>query len=300
MMSAQSESTTSHPLTSSAAASHAKMSAQQARALASAVIEAASGFTWQESSGKCSQQSLLWRMLPQELLAGLMKSGVSWQGPAMTAFRFHCRRRIAGLGICGGVSLSSLYATPQAHDTAPGDPERVGRFGTKHGGRNLNDEVAAMERGLLPTPVADDTGHRKKKYAQGGTPLSMAANLLPTPTTKGNYNKAGLSERSGDGLHTAVQKMQHPILTCDGCGNQWQGPLDQPCPQCQQIRTGSATYLPTPTVGNATGGNMTRGGERSNEPLLPGVAGGPLNPPWVEWLCGFPIGWTDCEHSETA
>ena len=27
---------------------------------------------------------------------------------------------------------------------------------------------------LLPTPVADDTGHRKKKYAQGGTPLSMA------------------------------------------------------------------------------------------------------------------------------
>lgn len=29
-----------------------------------------------------------------------------------------------------------------------------------------------IERGLLPTPVADDTGHRKNRYAQGGRPLS--------------------------------------------------------------------------------------------------------------------------------
>jgi hypothetical protein len=28
-------------------------------------------------------------------------------------------------------------------------------------------------------------------------------------------------------------------------------------------------------------------------------AGGSLNPLWVEWLMGFPIGWTDCELSET-
>lgn len=33
------------------------------------------------------------------------------------------------------------WATPQAHDEHQGDPDRVGRFGTKHGGRNLNDDV---------------------------------------------------------------------------------------------------------------------------------------------------------------
>jgi hypothetical protein len=38
-----------------------------------------------------------------------------------------------------------LWPTPQAHDAAKGNPERVGRFGTKHGGRNLTDEV------LLPS-----------------------------------------------------------------------------------------------------------------------------------------------------
>jgi hypothetical protein len=33
----------------------------------------------------------------------------------------------------------------------------------------------AVAKALMPTPVADDTGHRKTKYAQGGTPLSMVA-----------------------------------------------------------------------------------------------------------------------------
>jgi len=42
--------------------------------------------------------------------------------------------------------------TPQAHDAAPGNPNRVGRYGTKHGGRNLNDEIAA---GMWISSAAD-------------------------------------------------------------------------------------------------------------------------------------------------
>lgn len=37
------------------------------------------------------------------------------------------------------------WATPTAHDSTPGDASRVGRFGTKHGGRNLNDEAVATD-----------------------------------------------------------------------------------------------------------------------------------------------------------
>jgi hypothetical protein len=29
------------------------------------------------------------------------------------------------------------------------------------------------------------------------------------------------------------------------------------------------------------------------------AAGGALNPTWVEWLMGFPLGWTDLGPSET-
>jgi len=32
---------------------------------------------------------------------------------------------------------------------------------------------------------------------------------------------------------------------------------------------------------------------------LPSAVGGKLNPTWVEWLMGFPSGWTDLEDSET-
>jgi hypothetical protein len=59
------------------------------------------------------------------------------------------------------------------------------------------------------------------------------------------------------------------------------------------------TMLPTPTVSCATGGQTSRGGKRKDEKLLAGIAGGQLNPTWVEWLMGFPLGWTDLEDSGT-
>lgn len=68
-----------------------------------------------------------------------------------------------------------------------------------------------------------------------------AFGLWPTPTVKGNYNKRGLSSRSGNGLSTEVRLCE---LRLRGLG--------------------SETRLP------------------------------PLNPDWVDWLMGWPIGWTDC------
>lgn len=42
------------------------------------------------------------------------------------------------------------------------------------------------------------------------------------------------------------------------------------------------------------------GEENGHTPQLPEVCGGTLNPDWVEWLMGWPIGWTDLEPLETA
>jgi hypothetical protein len=38
--------------------------------------------------------------------------------------------------------------------------------------------------------------------------------------------------------------------------------------------------------------------ERNETPLAAQV-GGPLNPPWTEWLMGWPVGWTDLKPLET-
>jgi hypothetical protein len=43
---------------------------------------------------------------------------------------------------------------------------------------------------------------------------------------------------------------------------------------------------------------MDRTGSKSGE-VLPQIVGGPLNPPWVEWLMGWPSEWTDLRQSAT-
>ena len=80
----------------------------------------------------------------------------------------------------------------------------------------------------------------------------------PTPTVNGNNNRAGLSKNSGDGLATAVKM--------------W----------------------PTPRRQSSTG--ASEHGEGS--PDLQTVAGGQLNPDWVEQLMNFPEGWTNPDVDE--
>lgn len=56
--------------------------------------------------------------------------------------------------------------------------------------------------------------------------------------------------------------------------------------------------LPTPTVQDASNNGGPAQMERNALPLN-AVAGGALNPTWVEWLMGWPLGWTDCGASAT-
>jgi DNA (cytosine-5)-methyltransferase 1 len=46
-------------------------------------------------------------------------------------------------------------------------------------------------------------------------------------------------------------------------------------------------------------GNYNRKGlSKTSGDGLATVVGGPLNPPWVEWLMGWPLGWTDLKPLE--
>ena len=57
------------------------------------------------------------------------------------------------------------------------------------------------------------------------------------------------------------------------------------------------TLYPTPTCQDASN-NGGPSQMKRNTPPLNAVAGGALNPVWVEWLMGWPLGWTDCDPLE--
>ena len=59
-----------------------------------------------------------------------------------------------------------------------------------------------------------------------------------------------------------------------------------PTPTAQDAK--NSTLPPSQLLRDSVPGALLRDGE-----------GGQLNPPWVEWLMGFPTGWTGCGLSET-
>lgn len=98
--------------------------------------------------------------------------------------------------------------------------------------------------------------------------------LWPTPTVCGNNNRKGLTKTSGDGLATAVLKTY-------------------PTPKCQDA--GAALFdRRKGNLGEVIHGQYLNGGNAT-----PQTKSARLNPNWVEWLMGWPIGYTDSKPLAT-
>ena len=216
-----------------------KTSAPQEKAQESTANVADSGEKWRGSFAKYNPDSRSWKTAQCSLLEdsdefsetwprwGLMRDGECWE---LTMLARHTNEIESG-----------LWPTPCVMDS---------RTDQMLGGA---------------TVYMDSTGKPRRKTGHGTASMGLArivqyANLIPTPTVCGDYNRKGLSKTSGDGLATYVAK------------------------------------FPTPTKRSAPDCNAER---RRNAPsieavvnILDGTKGGRLNPEWVEWLMGWPIGVT--------
>ena len=277
--------------TSSLAASPAKTSARPAKALASKEPDPACGTTWPESFARWDQDSCSWKTPQCSLLAGLDEFSETWP-----------RWGMMRAGECSALAIPArltsekefgLWPTPRAsanenRQTSLTPSQLAGTHGlslcavvntpamwptvrSSDGERGGRGDLIQAIRGnpnshykLWQTPVADDAVNRTAvKWNSRGEPKLSAQVLIPTPTVSGNYNRKGVSPQSGDGLATWAKKWATPIVQ--------------------------------DSANNGAPSQMLR-----NSLPLNAQVGGALNPTWVEWLMGWPLGWTDCAASATA
>lgn len=160
---------------------------------------------------------------------------------------------------------SGLWRTPSATDGDGGVMEMREGTADKY---KLRDQIQAMNQRFWPTPKAQNA-NAPGIHGNGGqdlqTVVAIMNGLLPTPTVNGNYNRKGASAKSGDGLATAITHL-----------------------------------LPTPRANSGVSRTPGTGGKCLQEEVRHLESKhGKLDPEFVEWLMGYPIGWSDCADSAT-
>jgi hypothetical protein len=129
-----------------------------------------------------------------------------------------------------------------------------------------------------PTPVVYDSTPGGPNNHYNGLGKMAKFNMWPTPDTCAGGTGPSQINRNGPRLQDVV-KWPTP-LTSEGkdCGVSW------------------ATLLRS---GRDGGGRMQRHFAALGLPETQQTEKAALNPSWVEWLMGWPIGWTDCEPLAT-
>jgi len=237
------------------------------------------GWKWRESSVRYDPDSRLWRTRQCSLLGdsewfsetwprwGLMRDGESWELPMSERPTF-----------------ARGYGSPQRIATPTAAANQLAPSMRRH------PSCAAM----WPTPVAHDDGKtpkahmRMKANMKGGPrhkPTSLTVmvkgveqGLFPTPTTRDHKGGADWSTRQRNGNPRPASDMTLPDV------------IEKfPTPRSEDSQC----------AGGHRGADDTLYGaicKPKNGPAAPGS----LNPTWVEWLMGWPLGWTDLKPLATA
>ena len=211
---------------------------------------------------------------------------------------------------CGRNTLASLarydrvscsWKTPQCSLVAGLDEfsETWPRWGLMRDGEcwrlpTLELHTCERESGSWPTPkkwdavpmkLAESPEHwlqQRDKHAKNGVnkqfPLAVAVKMFPTPCSVDSGSYFNRSKSSGAAIR--------PTLGAMAKFNLW------PTPNCMDAMKARSP--------EALERAKKKGGCSNLKDTVPEVLdGGTLNPPWVEWLMGWPIGWTELPPSGT-
>ena len=136
----------------------------------------------------------------------------------------------------------------------------------------LERRTSAIASGLWATPTASD-GQRGGTVTENMTGVSLAQQIKtpqrwPTPLASDAESAGGI-----------------------GCWQRGKRGL--------ALNTAVRLEFPTPGYNDFKSGKGYNHGDKKQTPQLRHISGGMLNPTWVEWLMGWPLGWTDLKPLET-
>ena len=141
-----------------------------------------------------------------------------------------------------------------------------------------------IESGFWPTPNVPNGGRSIPPGSE------IKGRMTPTAYRDGKKYQVDLNQAVKKGLWPTPlsQEAKHAAAT------EWELATDHGATKNSLRVRVAKSMFPTPTSQDAANNGGPSQHERNSLPLN-AVAGGSLNPAWVEWLMGYPEGWTDLE-----
>ena len=262
-----------------AAAFHAKTLARQEKAQVLTESAAECGATWPASLAKYDRATSSWRTAQYSLLGGLDEFSETWpKWGSMQNGECWERQTLAPLT---NENASGLWQTPVADDAA----------NRANGKWNSRGEPKLSAQVLYPTPCANShtgAGHGPNKTGAPNLQTVVASMTWPTPRASDHKGAT-----SSDAAGKAMQRGHSPNLP-------------------EQIAAVEGRKWPTATASASAFKGWSPNHNRADtddrldytverEAFQPGQQTPPmrLNPDWVEWLMGWPIGHTALKPLET-
>jgi len=159
--------------------------------------------------------------------------------------------------------------------------------------QTLVPPTGETESGLLPTPLASlgTNGGPNQRDSSGRPGLQMAAMMWPTPTCGMASHSQLSAESSQRELIRSLRDRGGPSTLAIAVQAKW------PTPTTSEAKSDTLNIQNRINKGKQI---MLYHAVRMNptpEKETP-QAGGSLNPMWVEWLMGWPLGWSDLRPLE--